>query len=52
MHFGGRHSKLLPFCEYVFSPGKSPVEAQLDMLEIILLRKDYIVKVEWWAAVW
>jgi hypothetical protein len=26
MQFGERHSQLLPFCEYMFAPGKSPVE--------------------------
>jgi hypothetical protein len=31
MHFGERHSQLLPFCEYVFAPGKSPVEVQPEI---------------------
>jgi hypothetical protein len=41
MHFGERHSQLLLFCEYVFAPGKSPVDMQPDILEIFLLRKAY-----------
>jgi hypothetical protein len=46
MHFGVRHSQLLAFCEYVFAPGKSPVEMQPDILDI-LLRKVYAVDVDW-----
>jgi hypothetical protein len=42
MHFGERHSQVLPFCEYVFAPGKSPVEVQPQILDI-LLRKEYAV---------
>jgi hypothetical protein len=30
------HSQLLPFCEYVFVPGKSPVEVQPEILDILL----------------
>jgi hypothetical protein len=50
MHFGERHSQLLPFCEYVFAPGKSPVEMQPEILDIFLLRKVYAVYVDWWAG--
>jgi hypothetical protein len=50
MHFGERHSELLPFCEYVFAPGKSPVEVQPEILDVILLRKVYIVYVVWQAG--
>jgi hypothetical protein len=39
MHFGERHSQLLPFCEYEFAPGKSPVEVQPEILEIFFFRK-------------
>jgi hypothetical protein len=46
MHFGGCHSQLLPFCECVFEPGKSPVEAQPEILDT-LLRKVYVVYVDW-----
>jgi hypothetical protein len=46
MHFGERHSQLLPFCEYVFAPGKSPVEVQPEIVVIILLRKVYVVYVD------
>jgi hypothetical protein len=34
MHFGGANSQLLPFCEYLFAPGKSPVEVQPEILDI------------------
>jgi hypothetical protein len=44
MHFGERHSQLLPFCEYVFVPGKSPVEVQPEILGI-LLRKVHVVRI-------
>jgi hypothetical protein len=50
MHFGECHSQLLPFCEYVFVPGKSPVEVQPEICGIILLRKVYIVYMDWWAG--
>jgi hypothetical protein len=50
MHFGERHSQLLPFCEYVFAPGKSPVEVQPEILDIFLLRKVYVVYVDWRAG--
>jgi hypothetical protein len=50
MHFGERHSQLLPFCEYVFAPGKSPVEVQPEILDIFLLRKVYVVCVDWPAG--
>jgi hypothetical protein len=49
MHFGERHSHLLPFCEYVFVPGKFPVEVQPEILDI-LLRKVYAVYVDWRAG--
>jgi hypothetical protein len=49
MHFGECHSQLLPFCEYAFAPGKSPVEMQPDILDI-LLRKVYAVYVDWRAG--
>jgi hypothetical protein len=42
MHFGEHHSQLLPFSEYVFAPGKSPVEVQPKIFDI-LLREVYIV---------
>jgi hypothetical protein len=47
MHFGERHSQLPPFYEYVFAPGKSPVEVQPKILDILLLRKVYIVYMDW-----
>jgi hypothetical protein len=50
MHFGERHSQLLPFCEYVFASGKSPVKVQPKILDIFLLRKVYIVYVDWQAG--
>jgi hypothetical protein len=50
MRFGERHSQLLPFCEYVFVIGKSPVEVQPEMLDIFLLRKVYAVYVKWRAG--
>jgi hypothetical protein len=31
VHFGEHHSQLFPFCEYVFAPGKSPVELQPEI---------------------
>jgi hypothetical protein len=31
----------------VFAPGKSPVEVQPEILDIILLRKMYVVYVDW-----
>jgi hypothetical protein len=34
MRFGERHSQLLPCCEHMFAPGKSPVEMQPEILEI------------------
>jgi hypothetical protein len=46
MHFGERHSQLLPFCEYAFAPGKSPVRVQPKILDS-LLRKVYVVYVDW-----
>jgi hypothetical protein len=50
MHIGGCHSQLLPFFEYLFGPGKSPVEVQPETLDIILLRKVYIVYMNWRAG--
>jgi hypothetical protein len=50
MHFGERHSQLLPFCEYVFAPGKSLVEMQPEILDILLLRKVYVLYVDWRAG--
>jgi hypothetical protein len=47
MHFGERHSQLLPFCEYVFAPDKSPVEVQTEIFDIFLLRKMYTVYMDW-----
>jgi hypothetical protein len=49
MHFGERYSQLLPFSEYVFALGKSPVEVQPEILDIILLRKVYVVYMDWQA---
>jgi hypothetical protein len=46
VHLGEHHSQLLPFCEYVFAPGKSPVEVQFEIFGIILLRKVYVVYVD------
>jgi hypothetical protein len=46
MHFGERHSQLLPLCEYVFASGKSPVEVQPEILDIFSLRKVYAVCVD------
>jgi hypothetical protein len=43
MHFDERHSQLLPFCEYVFAPGKSPVEMQPEILDFSMLKKVYVV---------
>jgi hypothetical protein len=48
--FGERHSQLLPFCEYVFAPSKSPVEVQTETLDILLLRKVYADYVDWRAG--
>jgi hypothetical protein len=45
MQFGERHSQLLPFCAYMFAPGKSPVEVQPEIHDI-LLRKVYAVYVD------
>jgi hypothetical protein len=45
MNCGERHCQLLPFCEYVFAPDKSPVEMQPEILDI-LLRKVYAVYVD------
>jgi hypothetical protein len=50
MHFGERHSQLLPFCEHVFAPSKSPVEVQPEILDVLLLRKVYAVCVDWRAG--
>jgi hypothetical protein len=50
MHFEEHHSQLLPFCEYVFLPGKSSVEVQPEILDIILLRKVYVLYMGWWAG--
>jgi hypothetical protein len=50
MHFGECYSQLLPFCEYVFAPGKSPVEVQLEILDIFLLRKVYVIYMDWGAG--
>jgi hypothetical protein len=50
MHFGERHSQLRPFCEYVFAPGKSPVEVHPEILDIFLLRKLYAVYTDWRAG--
>jgi hypothetical protein len=41
VHFGQRHSPLLPFYGYIFAPGKSPVEVQPEILDI-LSRKVYV----------
>jgi hypothetical protein len=50
MYFGERHFQLLPFCEYVFGPGKSPVKVQPEILDSFLLRKVYIDHVDCWAG--
>jgi hypothetical protein len=50
MHSSERHSQSVPFCEYVFAPGKSPVEVQHETLEIILFRKVYVVYIDWWTG--
>jgi hypothetical protein len=50
MYFGERHSQSLPFCEYVFAPGKSPVEVQPEILDVFLLRKVYAVYMDWRAG--
>jgi hypothetical protein len=50
MHFGERHTQLLPFCEYVFASGKSPVELHTEIPDIFLLSKVYIVYVDWWTG--
>jgi hypothetical protein len=50
MNFGVQHSQLLSFCEYVFVPGKSPVEVQPEILYIILLRKVYVLYMDWWGG--
>jgi hypothetical protein len=50
MHFGVRHSQLLPFCEYVFAPGKSSVEVQPEILDNFVLRKVYVVYMDWRAG--
>jgi hypothetical protein len=50
MHFGRCHSQLLPCCEYVFEPGKSSVEVQPEILDIFLLRKVYVVYMDWQAG--
>jgi hypothetical protein len=34
----------------VFAPGKSPVKVQPEILAIFLLRKVYVVYVDWWAG--
>jgi hypothetical protein len=47
MHFGHRHSQLLPFCEYVFAPGKSPVEVQPEILHILFLRELHAAYMGW-----
>jgi hypothetical protein len=46
MHFGEHHSQLLLFCEYVYVPGKSPVDVQPEILDI-LVRKVYVVYMDW-----
>jgi hypothetical protein len=50
MPFGERLSQLCLFCEYVFAPGKSPVEVQPEILDVFLLRKVYIIYVDWGGA--
>jgi hypothetical protein len=50
MYSGERHSQLLPFCEYVFAPGESPVMVQPEILDIILLKKVYVDYVDWRAG--
>jgi hypothetical protein len=47
VRFGERHSQLFLFCEYVFAPGKSPVEVQPETLDIFLLRKVYVAYMDW-----
>jgi hypothetical protein len=49
MHSGGLHFQLLPFCECVFVPDKSPVEVQHEILNVFL-RKLYVVYMEWWVG--
>jgi hypothetical protein len=46
MHFGERHSQFLPFYEYVFASGKSPIKVKPKTL-YILLRKVYILYADW-----
>jgi hypothetical protein len=43
VRFGKRYPKLLPFCEYVIVPGKSPVEIQPEIIDIFLMKKVYLV---------
>jgi hypothetical protein len=47
MHFGECRSHLLPFCEFLLGPGNSPVEVQSEILDILFLRKVYVVYVDW-----
>jgi hypothetical protein len=47
IHFGELHSQLLPFCEYVFGLVKSPVEVQPQILDIFVLRKVYVIYMDW-----
>jgi hypothetical protein len=47
VHFDERLCQLLPFCGYVFVPGKSPFKVQPEILDIFLLRKVYAVDMDW-----
>jgi hypothetical protein len=47
MEFCEGHSDLLPVCQYVFAPGMSPVEVQPEILDILFLRKLYVVYMDW-----
>jgi hypothetical protein len=50
LHVGQHHFQLLPSCEYVFVPEKSPIEAQPEILDIFLLRNVYVIYMDWGAG--
>jgi hypothetical protein len=50
MHFGEGKAKLFPLSENVFMPGKSSVQVEPEMSDIIWLGKLNIVDMNQWAG--
>jgi hypothetical protein len=50
MHFGEDKAELFPLGENVFMPGKSSVEVEAEISDVIGLEKLNITDMHWWAG--